>query len=155
MKHRIATEADARALARMRWDFQFEEPHARAATVGEEEFLTACADFLAEGFRTGAWVCWLAERDGEIVAHLYVNVIRSIPRIYALQSAWGNVRAVYTRPEDRNKGVGRNLLECAVQWAKDQELELLTLWPSAKSVSFYERGGFPRDLVMTNRLGRD
>lgn len=152
MLHRIATEADATTLAKMRWDFQFEEPHAKAATVGEDEFVSACADFLAQGFKAGEWVCWLAECDGEIVSHLYVNVIRSIPRVYALESAWGNVRAVYTRPADRNKGVGRDLLESAVQWAKAQKLELLTLWPSAKSVTFYERGGFPRDLVMTNKL---
>lgn len=52
--------------------------------------------------------------------------------------------SVYALPEVRNQGIGSLLLRRVIEWAKEQRLELLLLWPSERSVPFYERAGFVR-----------
>ncbi|MCP6725838.1 GNAT family N-acetyltransferase, partial [Klebsiella pneumoniae] len=49
---------------------------------------------------------------------------------------------VYTRPEYRNRGFGSQLMEQVIAWAKAQQLEFLMLWPSDRSVPYYQRLGF-------------
>lgn len=39
-------------------------------------------------------------------------------------------------------GLGGRVLEAAKDWAKDEDVELLVVWPSDESVSFYRRHGF-------------
>ncbi|HGJ5884485.1 GNAT family N-acetyltransferase [Arsenophonus sp.] len=67
-----------------------------------------------------------------------------IPNPNDMNGHWGYLTNVYTLPKYRNKGVGTALLSVAYRWAKHEELELLVVWPSDKSYSFYERTGFRR-----------
>ena len=49
---------------------------------------------------------------------------------------------VSTVPECRNQGVGSALMERVKAWSREQDLEELIVWPSERSVPFYERAGF-------------
>jgi N-acetylglutamate synthase-like GNAT family acetyltransferase len=40
------------------------------------------------------------------------------------------------------EGIGTELLKAVKQWARENRIELLFVWPSEKSVTFYERQGF-------------
>ena len=51
---------------------------------------------------------------------------------------------MYAVPEARNSGIGSALLRHVTGWARERNLELLLLWPSDRSVPFYERAGFVR-----------
>lgn len=143
--YRIAGSADAAALAELRWDFRRE--NARTPPVhSKDEFLQACSTFFAEGIKRRDWVHWAAESDGMLIACISVYVLVKIPKPDALHDAFGYVTNVYTRPAYRNRRIGSHLMERVVEWAKEQNLEELIVWPSERSIPFYERAGFVEDV---------
>jgi GNAT superfamily N-acetyltransferase len=137
---RTATAADLPALAAMRRTFTFEDPEPSATP--RDDFEQAFEEIVGEGIASGRWTIWLAEADGEIVSHVYVGLIEKIPRP-TRENRWiGYVTNVYTRPEQRGRGVGAALLEQVTSWASHVDVELLVVWPSEESVGFYESAGF-------------
>jgi hypothetical protein len=94
-----AGEADAEELARMRWDFRMEDDE-ETAIVPRGEFVERCAAFLRDGMGSG-WTHWVARDGGQIVSHMSVFVIRSIPRPSRAFDGWGYLTNVYTRPSHR------------------------------------------------------
>lgn len=141
MFYRLADEPDLETLALMRWEFQTEglEP---AADCDKWDFVEACALFLQRGLQRRNWVYWVAEADGRIVSHIFVQVIEKVPKPGQMNGRWGYVTNVYTRPDCRNRGIGTELMRRVKSWAEEIDLELLIVSPSAESISFYERAGF-------------
>ncbi len=144
MRYRQAVEGDMRELAEMRWEFHYEdEPD--SPEERRSEFVRECESFLREGLLGGRWVVWLAEDGNEIVAHACVHRLRPIPRPDDLDGEYGYLTNVYARPAHRNRGVGIRLMDEVVAWARGVGLDLLFVWPSERSVPFYERAGFAAD----------
>ncbi|NLG51262.1 MAG: GNAT family N-acetyltransferase [Chloroflexi bacterium] len=141
MTYRLAHESDLIELAHMRWDFRAEEEPA-PGDLSRESFVAACVEFLRQSLCEGRWAYWLAEREGQIVAHVCVQRVAKIPKPSRLQDAWGYVTNVYTRPAYRGQGIGTALLERVKAWAAQEGLELLIVWPSEASVAFYQHAGF-------------
>jgi GNAT superfamily N-acetyltransferase len=137
---RTATAVDLPALAAMRRKFTFEDPEPSATP--HDDFEQAFEEIVGEGIASGRWTIWLAEVDGEIVSHVFIGLIDKIPRPIGASRWLGYVTNVYTRPEQRGRGVGAALLERVTSWAADEDVELLIVWPSEESVGFYERAGF-------------
>ena len=143
---RLATPADAERLARLRWDFRTElrlDPTPPPHTW--EEFQVEMLAFLAEAFASSSWAIWLVEEEGQIIANLYIRRIRKVPNPAHFMVEIGYVTNVYCIPERRNQGVGDQLMQAAQEWAKEEGLQLLFLWPSQRSVPFYLRHGFSKD----------
>ncbi len=138
---RLAVVADLPVLAQMRWDFRMED-QAAASRHSQAEFLTAYIDFLQEGLATGRWAFWVAEVEGQVVAHMFVQIIPKVPKPNALADRFGYLTNVYTRPAFRNRGIGEVLLAAVQAWALAADLEMLVVWPSQRSSSFYQRAGF-------------
>lgn len=144
MIFRMADENDSEALAQLRWDFKTEGKE-NELEVGREEFLKGFADFLRPEFKNGNWSCWVAEEDGGIVSQIFIRRIRKLPRPGKLLAEYGYVSNVYTRPSFRGKGIGSLLMGQVKQWALENKLEFLVLWPSKRAVPFYEREGFTQN----------
>jgi GNAT superfamily N-acetyltransferase len=149
MIYRLATPADAEALAEMRWDFRIEENPA-PTQHSKAEFMQTCADFLRAGLSDGSWHCWVAEDEGvgQLVSHIFIFAVPKIPKPNALHESFGYVTNVYTRPNYRNSGIGSQLMAHVVQWAKDgssPNFEQLIVSPSERSVPYYQRAGFTPD----------
>ena len=142
--YRMAHEGDLAELAGTRWDFRTEEEPAPVG-MSRETFVAACEEFLRRGLHDGRWTCWVAEHEGQIIAHIYVQRIAKVPKPSRLDDAFGYVTNVYTRPAYRGQGIGTALMERVQTWAREQDLELLIVWPSEASVSFYQRAGFTVD----------
>jgi GNAT superfamily N-acetyltransferase len=139
--YRVAVETDLAELAAMRWQFRLEEaPGMRAHD--REGFLSACETFLRQGLCEGRWTYWMAEADGEIVSHIFVQRVAKVPKPNRLEASIGFMTNVYTRPGYRNQGIGTHLMRHVLLWADEQNLESLVVWPSAASLHFYERAGF-------------
>jgi GNAT superfamily N-acetyltransferase len=49
---------------------------------------------------------------------------------------------MYVIPALRDAGIGRTLLDAAVDHARERGLDGLMLWPSERSVPLYRRRGF-------------
>lgn len=137
---RRATSRDIPVLARLRREFTLEDG---PISSPREDFDAAFASIVSTGLGEGRWTVWVAEHEGEIVAHAFVGLIDKIPRPLPTSSRWlGYLTNMYTKPAFRSRGLGGRVLEAAKEWAKDDDVELLVVWPSDESVSFYRRHGF-------------
>lgn len=143
MRYRLATLDDADQLARLRWDFRAED--GERPVVSPDDFHARYTAFLVQGLASGQWAHWVAEDGGEIVAHMAVLTIVSVPRPSRRRDAWGYLTDCYTRPAHRSRGVGSTLLDHVKAWAAERDLELLVVSPSERSAPFYTRAGFGPD----------
>ncbi len=145
MNFRMATLADLDTLAAARWAFRAEST-SEAPIESQSEFARRYAAFVRDALDSGRVVYWLAdEAGGELVAHMAVCIVPVIPRPSRVRDQWGYLTDCYTQPAFRNRGIGRELLGHVVAWAQDRDRELLLVWPSDESVSFYARAGFEVD----------
>ncbi|MWC30538.1 GNAT family N-acetyltransferase [Paenibacillus sp. MMS18-CY102] len=140
---RLATLEDVAQLVQMRWDFTAEERKESAVTF--EQFEKVCKEFLVKAIRSGDWFIWVAEIDGALVSHMYLQLIHKVPRPgQSPDPYFGYVTNVYTRPAYRNQGIGSTIHAALEQWSKEHAVEFIILWPSKDSVKFYARNGFSR-----------
>ena len=137
---REATSDDAPALARLRYDFRSE---GRAPAEEADAFLARCEVWMGDRLASDPrWLCWVAEEDGEIVGNLWLQRIEKLPNPVAEPEQHAYVTNVYVVPERRNARVGALLLEAALEWCRQQNVDAVLLWPSERSRSFYGRYGF-------------
>ena len=73
---RKGTVADARRLARLRWDFT---PAEHAGRQPFDEFARDFEQFLAAALRDGRWTVWVAEAEGRVVGNLYLLLRAACP----------------------------------------------------------------------------
>ncbi|MET3292310.1 UNVERIFIED_CONTAM: GNAT superfamily N-acetyltransferase [Brevibacillus sp. OAP136] len=140
---RLATVEDIDELVRMRWDFSQEENPQHS--VDYREFYPVCSAFLQKALTSGDWYIWIAEKDDRIVSNMYLQLIHKVPRPGAFQNPYyAYVTNVYTRPDYRSQGIGTAIHRALEQWAQENHVEFLILWPSEKSGVFYARNGFSR-----------
>lgn len=143
MIFRLAELRDIDALTEMRRDFTLEyNPDISPDTFSafEEE----CREFLMEAIEGDRWQIFVAEVDGQVISHIFLQLIDKMPRPGRVTHPFGYVTNVYTLPSYRGRGIGAKVDAAMQKWAKEQELEMLVVWPSRNSVTFYERNGFQR-----------
>jgi GNAT superfamily N-acetyltransferase len=149
---RQASAADASALAALRWEFRAgREP----AVESENAFLARCAVWMRDELASGRWRAWVATRDGDIVGQVWVNIIPKLPNPVGESERHLYLSNLFVAPNERG-GVGTRLLERALDYARAEHMDRVLLWPSARSVSLYERYGFSRhaDVMELNCSGR-
>ncbi|MFD3157327.1 GNAT family N-acetyltransferase [Haloimpatiens sp. FM7330] len=140
MIYRLATEKDITMLSEMRWEHEYEEEG--KFDISKEDFIKECNLFLTNGLKNRTWEYWIAEDKDIIISNIYIRRIRKVPKPQKLFAEIGYVTNVHTKTEYRNKGIGTELLKEVKHWAAENKIELLFVWPSEKSVGFYERQGF-------------
>ena len=138
---RQGTLADADRLARLRWDFS---SVAQQAAQPFDAFQEPFAAYLAEAVASGL-IIWVVESADRLLGNIYVQLVRKLPRPDRFGRHWGYVTNVYIIPEMRDSGIGAALMARVQQWASDEHLEFLILWPSERSIPFYQRTGFVLD----------
>ncbi|HET8623802.1 MAG TPA: GNAT family N-acetyltransferase [Gemmatimonadales bacterium] len=146
---RRAVPADAARLARLRYEFRAAlDP----AAESEEQFAARCAEWMRERLAAGdPWHCWIAERQGEIVATIWVQVFDKLPNPVAERERHAYITSLYVRPELRDAGIGSALLDQAIAACEARAVDAVLLWPTRRSRTLYERHGF---VVGTDLLER-
>jgi DNA-binding MarR family transcriptional regulator/GNAT superfamily N-acetyltransferase len=93
------------------------------------------AKFLRD-FKPGRERCWVAERDGEIMGSVFVvEESKSVARL----------RMLYVEPAARGQGLGGQLVQECIHFARATGYRKLTLWTNSVLKSarrIYERAGF-------------
>ncbi|ATL71622.1 GNAT family N-acetyltransferase [Nocardia terpenica] len=138
---------DTPALAALRWRFKVEEGGAEIPQ-DQEKFTTECEEWLRTRM-AGQWRVWLAEVGGQPCGHVFVSLVEKVPSPYPGSDALGYVTNFYITPEQRNRGLGRALLEEVIHYARAHQLDTLVVWPSERSAPLYRRCGFnePAELL--------
>jgi DNA-binding MarR family transcriptional regulator/GNAT superfamily N-acetyltransferase len=93
------------------------------------------AKFLRD-FKPGRERCWVAERDGELMGSVFVvEESKSVARL----------RMLYVEPAARGQGLGAQLVQECIHFARATGYRKLTLWTNSVLKSarrIYERAGF-------------
>jgi GNAT superfamily N-acetyltransferase len=140
---RLATVADTDELARLRWEFRIESgtPATRTYEVFLEEFRT----FARTAFDDmSTWRAWVADEAGRLVGCAWLRLIERVPHPNKTvdERPIAYVTNMFVEPDHRNDGLGRALLDRALDFAREREVDGVVLWPSDRSRPFYERAGF-------------
>ncbi|WP_202708840.1 GNAT family N-acetyltransferase [Sporosalibacterium faouarense] len=141
MEYRIATSNDLYSLADMRWEFKTEGKEINPNN-NKSDFIKSCVDFLEEGIEDKSWIHWIVVDNSEIISHISVRRIRKIPKPNKFFDEYGYLTNVFTKENYRGKGIGSKLMSYVIEWAKEEDLETLIVWPSDRAINFYERKGF-------------
>jgi GNAT superfamily N-acetyltransferase len=139
---RRATVEDADELARLRWDFRNEA--GTPVTTTFDAFVDAFRAFVAAVLARETWWAWLAEDGGRAIGCVWIQLVEKVP--HPSRERWERPLAyltnMYVEEAHRNLGVGRGLVEAAVERAHERGVDGVLLWPSEDSVAFYRRAGF-------------
>jgi GNAT superfamily N-acetyltransferase len=140
---RAAISADADELARLRWTFRVEAgtPVSRDRESFDDDMRRFVHDALIPG---SDWRAWVAEADERLVGCVWLRLVERVPHPNLPRGARpiAYLTNMYVRPELRDAGLGRRLLDVALDAARSDEADGVILWPSDRSRPFYERAGF-------------
>lgn len=137
---RLATPADARVLAGLRYDFR---SALNPAVEPEEAFVARCSDWMAERLAPPSpWRCWVYERDTGVSGHIWLQLIEKIPNPAPELERHAYITNVYVRPDARGSGAGKALLEAALSFCTANAVDSVILWPTDRSRTLYARHGF-------------
>lgn len=140
---RQAEEQDYAQLAEMKWlhcqedDADYGESN--LAGVNRAAFLEAFISFLG---KQTAYSIFVACDGDRIASAMFVALIPKVPKPNRKSEFIAYLTNVYTRKEYRGQGIGTKLLGYIKQQLLQQACELLFVWPSERSVPWYERNGF-------------
>jgi len=139
---------DVAALARLRREWRLERHGIAldADSTFEDRFGAWYADQLDRGSRV-----WLAYHDDAPIGMLLLFVHERMPEPVRDPGRWGYVGNVYVRPEHRDRGVGRGLLNAALADADQDGFARVVLHPTKRSIPFYRRAGFSHDNPLMTR----
>jgi GNAT superfamily N-acetyltransferase len=112
----------------------------------------ATRTYLAQALPSAAYLGWVAELDGVVVAGGGVVMRQLLPRP---GSAEGGEEAyvlnVYTEPAHRRRGLARALMETILLWCHERRVSRVSLHASDEGRPLYETLGF----LQTNEMRRD
>ena len=143
--YRQATIYDVSQLSELRWSFKTERLSPTEGH-GKDHFLIECRKFIKQGLETGRWCCWLAQIGNDIIANIFIQRIQKVPKPGKYLNEFGYMTNVYTKPEFRGQGVGAELVKRTQNWAKENDLEFLIVWPDTERLVWYQRLGFKRSV---------
>ncbi|MEO6042970.1 MAG: GNAT family N-acetyltransferase [Tepidiformaceae bacterium] len=140
--------ADADSLARLRYEFRASIDE---ATEPEAAFMARAVPWMRDRLASaGPWHCWVVEDlGGGVDGHLWLQLIEKIPNPASELEHHAYITNVYVRPEQRGTGAGQALMDAALAFCREQRVDSVILWPTARSRTLYARNGFTvRDDVM-------
>ena len=141
VKIRLATDVDLDELARLRWAMTDEMI---GATEPRAAFEARFGAFAQRTLTGDTWAVWVAERDARLLGMVWVQLVDRVPRPIEAAPAYAYITSVFVESDERNLGLGlgRRILDAAVGWIREQDVDSVILWPSERSGPFYERAGF-------------
>ncbi|MEH7121897.1 GNAT family N-acetyltransferase [Bacillus sp. JJ1773] len=140
---RLAESKDIDQLIRMRWDFTIEHnPSNKFNESDLEKFKIECRNFLENAINSEQWFIWIAEEEGRIISHIYIELIQKVPRPGRITRPFAFMTNVYTVSDYRNKGISSQLLTTINEWAKNEQYEFIIVWPSDDSINYYRKNGY-------------
>lgn len=142
MTVRRASDADAHALAGLRWRRATQERGYQGDNL--EEFVATLGDWMRGHPEHQAFV---AEADGEAVGMAWLAVLERVPTAdkYARRGGDSDIQSVFVVPELRDRRVGALLMSAVLDEARRLELEHVTVHPSPRAMPFYERNCWGHD----------
>lgn len=143
MEIRLAEIKDINQLIKMRWDFTLEDDlTGKIQDTSYNQFFDECHTFLLNVISGNNWFIWLAENNGKIVSHIYIELVQKVPRPGRVTRPFAFMTNVYTIEEYRGKGIGSKLLMTVNKWIDEMNYKFVIVWPSESGINFYKKNGY-------------
>ena len=150
-KIRLATLDDVDELIRLRLDFLEEVGNLKAGVDGEE-LGAAMRDYLVRKMPAGAFLAWVAESEGAIVATSGVTIFERPPNGANPSGLEAYLSNMYTLPGWRGRGLGTALVATIVAHLKATRVRRIWLHATEQGRPVYAKAGFvpsETDMEMT------
>ncbi|MFI9310927.1 GNAT family N-acetyltransferase [Streptomyces triculaminicus] len=86
--------------------------------------------------------CVVMVRGEVVIGMAWLAITQRVPHPRAFERASGDVQCVYVVPDERGQGLGGELIQAVLAWARELGLERVTVHSSDQAVSAYSRHGF-------------
>ena len=125
-------------------------PPLAEATETRGGFVERASGWMRERLGDGsAWRCWVAEEDGVVVGHIWLELIEKIPNPVVELEKHGYLTNAYVQESARGQGLGHRSMDAAIACCREEGVDSVLLWPTPRSRTLYARYGFGvRDDVM-------
>ncbi len=140
--YRKATLADIPDLARLRIVFLKEVQSLETHLISEESLNDILRDFFRQNLANDEIVVWVAEVDNEIVSTSGLCFSKIIPGFTLLDGRVAYIMNIYTLPEWRKKGIGRQIFHYILEAAKERNYKRVLLHATEDGRPIYEKFGF-------------
>jgi GNAT superfamily N-acetyltransferase len=138
-KIRLATEADAPTLARLRLELR----STATPVETETDFLDRCTSWMRARLSSNTtWRVWIAERDQTPLGNVWAQLVEKIPNPSSETESFVYLTNFYVREAHRGQGIGTQLLSAVLDWSKANNAHTIILWPREQSKTLYARHGF-------------
>jgi len=134
---RAAGEDDASVLEELKWSWATERGE---TPLSRSEHRQLMLQWIST--RPDSHLPFLAFSSNDAVGMAWLALLQRVPGPNARCRLAGDVQSVFVRPEHRSGGTGMQMLEFVIDQARVRHLEFLTVRPSRRSVSLYQRLGF-------------
>ncbi|MCA6090917.1 GNAT family N-acetyltransferase [Streptomyces sp. SCA3-4] len=135
---RPAQSHELAAVAELRWRWVQELYGTPDTTL--DEFVPRFVAWARE--TESSHRCMVMVRDEVVIGIAWLAITQRVPHPRALKRMSGDVQCTYVVPDERDRGLGGELIEAVLAWARDLGLERVTVHSSDRAVSAYCRHGF-------------
>ncbi|MGW5365475.1 N-acetyltransferase family protein [Actinopolymorpha pittospori] len=141
MQIRRAVAADVGIISAFRISFVADVRGVAESSLSDS-FVRATRESHERGFVAGRLRAWLAAEGEGVVGVATVLVDEVPPRPEDDRQLQGFVTNLYVRPEQRGRGIGRQLMEACAQDALESGVRMLGLHTTDDGRRLYEKLGF-------------
>jgi GNAT superfamily N-acetyltransferase len=136
---RIATVADVKALARLRYQWRVGERGERG--LDEPSFEQALASWMKGHESTH--IAFLATTAGELpIGMAWLAIVDRVPGPGRFTRRSGYIQSTYVVATNRGYGTGTRIVRHLLDHAAGLDLDYVAVHPSERSFSLYQRLGF-------------
>jgi RimJ/RimL family protein N-acetyltransferase len=107
-----------------------------------EDFISQYTDYLHNESELNRIVVFGAFDKSEIIGSINLIIVPKSPKPNSSDRYIGYITNTFVNEQYRNFGVGTRIMDMIKEYSFSNNVELLFVWPSSKSISFYERSGF-------------
>jgi GNAT superfamily N-acetyltransferase len=121
-----------------------------------DEFIVRCRQWMVPRLvDESRWSAWLAERGGQPIGNVWVQIVEKIPNPGPESEVHAYVSNFFVTPAERNAGAGTALLNAVIAHCRSRQVDTVFLWPTERSMPLYRRSGFavPEDLLVLELRG--
>lgn len=140
--YRKATLADVDDMARLRIDFLKEVQSPETHLIDEEGLNEILQHYFQQYITSGEFVAWLAVADGQIVSTSGLCFSKIIPGFTLLDGRVAYIMNIYTLPEWRKKGIGKQVFYHILEAARERDYKRILLHATEEGRPVYEKFGF-------------
>jgi len=109
--------------------------------------------WVQERMNSGDYLAWLVTApDGSIAAGAGLWLMDWPPHMIGQGVRRGNILNMYTSDNFRHRGLARQLMEAALLWSRENQVDIIILHASPAGKSLYESIGFKPTNEMRLRL---